>query len=261
LRYQPFLYRLPRSIGDYDKGTILCAGNSIPTNLSNTQIDLYASKDNGYNREFVSHVAAGGEAIPDNGLTPVWEPFILMYCSKLVIYYSDQRDRAHGQKLVHQVSSDLKSWSAPVNDVVYADYYARPGMTTVARLLNGGYIMTYEYGGGPGFSGYAFPVYYRISASPLDFNSSTGYPFVAAGVYPISSPYIVWSPAGGQNGTLIVSSGSQSEAFMKKALRAVDQWVMVATPQPAAYEAFEGLGGGKAAVDYGGRQFAAEYDE
>jgi hypothetical protein len=48
LRYQPFLYRLPRSIGGYHEGTILCAGNSIPTNLSNTQIDLYASRDNGY---------------------------------------------------------------------------------------------------------------------------------------------------------------------------------------------------------------------
>ena len=47
LRYQPFLYEMPQSIGNYSAGTILLAGNSIPTNLSNTQIDLYASTDKG----------------------------------------------------------------------------------------------------------------------------------------------------------------------------------------------------------------------
>lgn len=77
LRYQPFLYELPVDFGGFEKGTVLLAGNSIPTNLSNTQIDLYASRDKGETWEFVSHVAAGGEALPDNGLTPVWEPFIL----------------------------------------------------------------------------------------------------------------------------------------------------------------------------------------
>ena len=65
LRYQPFLYFLPRQIGRYPAGTLLLAGNSIPTDLSQTRIDVYASFDQGYNWEFVSHVAAGGEAVPD----------------------------------------------------------------------------------------------------------------------------------------------------------------------------------------------------
>lgn len=77
LRYQPFLYELPEDFAGFEKGTVLLAGNSIPTDLSQTQIDLYASRDAGVTWEFVSHVAAGGEALPDNGLTPVWEPFIL----------------------------------------------------------------------------------------------------------------------------------------------------------------------------------------
>src|SRR5215510_3616230 len=34
LRYQPFLYELPEDVGAFRAGTILCAGNSIPTNLS-----------------------------------------------------------------------------------------------------------------------------------------------------------------------------------------------------------------------------------
>lgn len=77
LRYQPFLYELPADFAGYAAGTVLLAGNSIPTDLSSTQIDLYASTDAGYTWEFLSHIAAGGEAEPDNGLTPVWEPFIL----------------------------------------------------------------------------------------------------------------------------------------------------------------------------------------
>ena len=48
----------------------------IPTDLSETKIDVYASTDAGYTWEFVSSVARGGEALPNNGLTPIWEPFI-----------------------------------------------------------------------------------------------------------------------------------------------------------------------------------------
>jgi hypothetical protein len=77
LRYQPFLYYLDEKIGSFGPGTLLLAGNSIPTDLSTTQIDLYASHDSGKTWKFVSHIASGGEAIPDNGLTPVWEPFLL----------------------------------------------------------------------------------------------------------------------------------------------------------------------------------------
>ena len=47
MRYQPFLYELPEPIGGLPAGALLCAGNSIPTNLSMTQIDLYASLDKG----------------------------------------------------------------------------------------------------------------------------------------------------------------------------------------------------------------------
>jgi hypothetical protein len=77
MRYQPALYELPRAFAGFPAGTVLCSGNSIPTNLSNTQIDVYASTDKGFTWKFVSHVAAGGEALPNNGLTPVWEPFFL----------------------------------------------------------------------------------------------------------------------------------------------------------------------------------------
>lgn len=47
LRYQPFLYELPYAIGNYSAGTILLSGNSIPDDLSITQLELYASTDKG----------------------------------------------------------------------------------------------------------------------------------------------------------------------------------------------------------------------
>lgn len=47
LRYQPFLYELPQAFGDYPAGTVLLSGSAIPTNLSETNIELYASRDQG----------------------------------------------------------------------------------------------------------------------------------------------------------------------------------------------------------------------
>lgn len=77
LRYQPFLYELCEDFGDFPAGTVLASGNSIPTDLSQSKIDVYASTDKGLTWKFVSSVASGGKAVPNNGETPVWEPFIM----------------------------------------------------------------------------------------------------------------------------------------------------------------------------------------
>jgi hypothetical protein len=48
------------------------------------------------------------------------------------MFYSDQRDwPAHGQKLAHQESTDLKEWGPVVNDVAYLNSTLRPGMTVI----------------------------------------------------------------------------------------------------------------------------------
>ncbi|KAG9228269.1 Sialidase [Amylocarpus encephaloides] len=233
LRYQPDLYLLPQAIGNLPAGTILCAGNSIPTDLSKTKIDLYASKDNGLTWSFISSIATGGRADPTNGQTPIWEPFLMVYNDQVVAYYSDQRDPAHGQKLVHQVSSDGVNWGPIVDDVAYSTYSQRPGMSTIAALPNGKWILTYEYGGGAGARG--FPVYYRISSSPLTFNSAPGVLLSASGTVPTSSPYVVWSLAGGLNGTIAVSASSHTQIFVNTKLGAAGSWVMYSTPQSGAY--------------------------
>ncbi|NUR01209.1 MAG: ricin-type beta-trefoil lectin domain protein, partial [Streptomyces sp.] len=98
MRYQPQLYELPTQIGNFPAGTILAAGNSIPNDLSSTELDLYASTDHGMTWSFVSSIAQGGRADVTNGETPVWEPFLMVSGSKLIVYYSDQRDPNHAQK-------------------------------------------------------------------------------------------------------------------------------------------------------------------
>ncbi|KAI8625501.1 glycoside hydrolase family 93 protein [Xylariaceae sp. FL1651] len=209
LRYQPFLYVLPKAIGKYPAGT-----------------------------EFLSHVAAGGEAIPDNGLTPVWEPFLLLHAGKLIFYYSDQRDPAHGQKLVHQTSTDLKTWSGVVDDISYPTYTDRPGLASVAALPNGQYIYTYEYGGGPNpnATGYTFPVYYRLSSDPENFIDAEHHLLQSSdGTVPNGSPYVVWTPAGGINGTIVVSSGCCTPVYVNKALGAEGAWQTLSTPEGVSY--------------------------
>jgi hypothetical protein len=235
LRYQPFLYELPDKIGEYPAGTVLLATNSIPTDLNFTKIDVYQSPDKGFTWHFVSHVAAGGAAIPDNGIPAIWEPFLMLHDGQMIIYYSDQRDPLHGQKLVHQTSRDLLTWTPPVDDVSYFTFTDRPGMTTVTLLPNGNYMMTYEFGGGPLASGatdFEFPVYYRINKNPLDFNNSIGLPLVTdTGIQPTSSPYITWTPVGGPNGTILVSCGTLGEVFINQALGDVNSWKSIPTPE------------------------------
>jgi hypothetical protein len=240
LRYQPFLYLLPEPIGGLPANSILLAGNSIPTNLSNTQIDLYSSTDNGCTWKFISHIAAGGAAIPDNGVPAVWEPFLLFYQSELICFYSDQRDPQYGQKLVHQNTSDLVSWSAPINDVTYPNYTDRPGMAVVAKLPAEQWILTYENGGAPipgvPAANYSFPAYYRISDSPLTFNSAEDLPISTPdGTHPQGSPYCVWSPVGGPNGSIIVSTGTHSEVFVNQAVGDVAAWEKLATEERVSY--------------------------
>lgn len=45
---------------------------------------------------------------------------------KLICYYSDQRDNTtHGQKLVHQVSTDLENWGPVIDDVYVETVFLR----------------------------------------------------------------------------------------------------------------------------------------
>jgi hypothetical protein len=159
------------------------------------------------------------------------------------VFYSDQRDPLHAQKLAHQQSTDLKSWGPVVNDVAYKTYTDRPGMTVITYIPPmKKWIFVYEYpgtppdyAGGEQWSGGAYPVYYRLADSPFEFDNDRGYPIVVRGVQPGSSPYVVWSPTGGPNGTIIVSDNDHSDVFTNSFAGMPDRWETHQTPQPNAY--------------------------
>ncbi|MEU6251347.1 RICIN domain-containing protein [Streptomyces sp. NPDC047043] len=233
MRWEPELFELPTAMGDFPAGTVLAAGASVPADRSAIKIDVYASTDRGQSWSFVSNIATGGAAFDTNGNTPVWEPFFLYAKGKLIVYYSDQRDPAHGQKLVHQVSTDVRTWGPVVDDVAEPTYSQRPGMATVAKLPNGNYVMTYEYGGSPAGN---FAVYYKISADPEAFDSVTGIPLRATdGTVPTSTPYITWLPTGGPNGTLAVSAFSTGDLFLNTQNGAANTWTRINSNVASGY--------------------------
>ncbi|MEU3340540.1 RICIN domain-containing protein [Streptomyces sp. NPDC006668] len=233
MRWEPQLFELPTALGTFPAGTLLIAGDSVPGDRSATKIDMYASTDHGLTWTFVSNIATGGRAISSNGYTPVWEPFFLMNGNRLVVYYSDQRDTNHGQKLVHQVSTDGVNWGPVVDDVAMPTYSDRPGMATVAQLPNGKYVMTYEYGGAPEKN---FAVYYKISADPEAFGSVTGQVLKATdGYVPSSAPYITWLPTGGANGILVVSATSTGDLFLNTQNGAANAWSRIQSNVAGGY--------------------------
>ena len=127
---------------------------------------------------------------------------------EIILYYADQRPENHGQVISHQTSTDLLTWSDVVIDVIYDDPDARPGMPAVAQLPNDSYIYLYEYGGAPGFEHYTFETHYRIASDPREFADAPDYPVEVEGsdVTSTSSPFVVWTPWGGDNGTIVVSA-------------------------------------------------------
>jgi hypothetical protein len=162
----------------------------------------------------------------------------MTYESQIILYYSDQREpkgqnNTLGQKMVHQTTTDLLNWGPVVDDIHYENATFRPGMPTVSELPDGNWIMTYEFYGAPAAD---FAVYYRISDSPLTFDAQPGIPLITADrTVPVGSPYNVWTPAGGENGTIVVSDGNNRELYINKALGDAEAWTKLETPAGRSY--------------------------
>ncbi|KAN0090417.1 glycoside hydrolase family 93 protein [Hyaloscypha variabilis] len=234
---QVFLYELPQTIGAYPAGTVLLAANAVPANHSSTNIELHASHDKGQSFEYVSTVAVGGGPNTTDGATPVWEPMILLHQGELGVFYSDQRDPKHGQKLAHQTSSDLVSWGAVANDAAEANYTLRPGMTTIAQMGNGKYIFSYELAYAPEDPVNApYAIHYRIADSPFEFDTAEELLLRATdGTIASAGPQTIWTPAGGPNGTIVTSDSTNSEFFINRACGDPSAWVKVASGKGVGY--------------------------
>jgi hypothetical protein len=233
---QPFLYELPRAFAGLPRGTVLCAGNALG-DFSSTKIQLYASLDGGVTWKFLSTVAQGGPPIPENGNTPVWEPFLLLHRDRLICYYSDQRDPKYGQKLAHQTSTDLRTWGPVVDDAVGTDYDQRPGMTTVAQVHPRLWIMTHEAGGNTGDNFYA--VHYKLADDPESFGPAPDLVLSDRdGYLPSAAPTVSWSDSPGPSGTIVVTANSDQDFFVNRHLGEPGRWTRVPSAIPGGYSRF-----------------------
>ena len=125
-----------------------------------------------------------------------------------------------------------------VNDVRYDEYIARPGMTVVDYIAPvKKWILVHENPKGNSSSyGSHYPVYYRLADSPLEFDSSPGLPIIIDGCYaPNASPYVVWTPAGGVNGTIVVSDADNDQIYINTKGGALDGWEARYSSEPFAY--------------------------
>jgi hypothetical protein len=233
---QPFLYELPRPFAGLPRGALLCAGNSLG-DFSSTKIELFASRDGGVSWTFLSTVAEGGAPIPENGNTPVWEPFLLLHRDRLICYYSDQRDPKYGQKLAHQASTDLRTWGPVVDDVAVTDYSQRPGMTTVAQIHPRLWILTHEAGGNSGDNFYA--VHYKLAKDPESFGPAPDLVLHDQdGYLPSAAPTVSWSRSGGPAGTIVVTANSDQDFFVNRHLGDPRKWTRVPSAVPGGYSRF-----------------------
>lgn len=203
--WNPFLFELEKDCGKYKKGTVILAACSIdPEHNKKSYIRLYFSTDGGGTFDQGVIVASGG------GLEEgVWEPFLLQLDDgRLVCYYSDDSDPDYSQKVVYKTSDDAENWSTTADVVASEVYEERPGMPVVTRLGDGRYFMVYEVVDKKGVSGN--PIYARYSDDGLDWGNpkNIGKEIVSyyGGKKALgSAPFCAWTPAGGENGTLIVS--------------------------------------------------------
>jgi hypothetical protein len=130
------------------------------------------------------------------------------------VYYSDQRDPDYGQKLAHQSSKDLTSWGEVINDVAYANYTQRPGMITITQIGNGKWMAAYEVGLWPNPDA-PYATHYKIADSPLEFGA-VEHDSILQTPEGISDagPYVIWTPAGGPRGTIVLSDSSYDQFFL-----------------------------------------------
>jgi hypothetical protein len=163
------------------------------------------------------------------------------YNNTVGVFYSDQRDSLHSQKLAHQESTDLVHWGPVIDDVSFLNYTDRPGMTVITYLpRTGQWMLVHEFPGGGTANSINWgvrpnPVYYRFAYSPFNFRYGYSYPIAVNRVQPNASPYVVWTPAGGVNGTIIVSDNHWNSVFTNQFNGEPDKWEEHSSGAPKCY--------------------------
>ena len=234
MKVEPDLYELPAAMGNLPAGTILLAGNSETTaGGNNHRMEVWYSLDHGVTWQY------RGVADTSTNLG-LWEPRLGSASSgQLVCYYSDERFASSGynQLLGGRVSPDGGlTWGSEFYVCAVPDGTKRPGMAVTAKLPNGQYVLSYE---GVGYGGWS-QVYIKFSSDGTNWGSGPtdlGTPVqTATGAYVGACPYILWVPAGGPNGTLVISgqflinTPNTDREFLINTNLGQGNWTMIPAP-------------------------------
>ena len=199
--WQPHIFELPNQLGDMPAGTLLLSGCTRDKNTSKeTLMCIWRSYDLGETWEEYTVVDKG------NGINDgMYEPFLI--CDEdgsLVCFYSDETEVSDvgGQRLVFRVSKDGVTWGEKQYCCAPAERSLRPGMVTVSKMGDHGYILCYEMIGELGG-----PIYVKRS------DSLTSWDYEAKGTqvtdadknFTGCTPYCTWTPDGGEYGTVIAA--------------------------------------------------------
>lgn len=207
----PTLYELPQAAGNLPAGTILAAGTAWNHGDYRQQaVEVFVSTNQGASWSYRSSCASESGQANSIG-HGIWEPeFDVAANGHLVCWFSDERPSSNGynQVIAHVSSTDGgATWGSEVFDVAVQDNVQRPGMATVVNLPNGQYAMTYEDCKNGFDPDQACDVYIKTTSNAESWTpSSLGTRIQTAdNRFLLHTPYLAWSPAGGANGTLIVS--------------------------------------------------------
>jgi hypothetical protein len=223
--FQPALLELPTAIGDgataLPAGTLLLSTlavgprmGALPSPLG-AEMEIYSSRDQGATWTYLSACDAIPNSVQVFG-AGIWEPTLALDgANRLNCYFSDERfNRGTGgpdgsgqfsQTISQRVSPDGgRTWGEEVFDVGVGDGVQRPGMPQVIRLPDSTFLMVYEVCGQPDCQ-----VRFRTSPDGTSWGAATDLGTVIAtadGKQLGHTPYVTWTPAGGPNGTLLVSA-------------------------------------------------------
>lgn len=207
----PTLYELPQAEGNLAAGTLVASGTAWNHgDYTQQSIEVFTSTNGGVSWSYRS-ACTTESGLADTTGHGIWEPdFNVASNGNLVCYFSDERPSSnnYNQVLAHVVSTDGgASWGTEVYDVAVQDGVQRPGMTTVIKLPNNTYGMTYEDCKAGLDPDSACSVYLKTSSDGLTWSPVNGLGTLIAtadGRHLLHTPWLAWSPAGGANGTLLV---------------------------------------------------------
>ncbi|CAO2647579.1 Nn.00g085010.m01.CDS01 [Neocucurbitaria sp. VM-36] len=199
-----------------------------------TNIELYTSWDSGVTFEFVHRIAEGGPASATAISTAVGEPFMVLHDKRLTIYYSDQRDAQHAQKIVQQSTADIwENWGTAIDVAASNVLSVSQGKTSITKLPKNQYIIVFESTQNSNSSNNS--LYFKLTQTPENVAAERVHEITTStGTRLQGAPYVTWSPVGGANGTIVLSDSTSNSVFVNQAL-GEGAWKEVKTTAGRAY--------------------------